>query len=113
MISEKAETKITEAVNTECNYCLNKHGKFHNHHEAWAVLREEVQEVIECFAPFDRVTDSQMDLLWDGIRHEELDEAEERIGKINDIALELVKEGIQVLAMCKKWMMLIETERKA
>lgn len=112
MISDKAEMKIIEAVNAELNSCINKRGEFHNHHEAWAVLREEVQEVVECFAPFDKVTDSQLDLLWDSIRHDEMTEVEERIKQISEIALELAKETIQVLAMCKKWKILIAKERE-
>ena len=42
MIGEKTELLIEDAVKEEKRFCIEKHGEFHNHHEAWAVMREEL-----------------------------------------------------------------------
>lgn len=113
MIGEDTEKAIDAAVNAEKKHCIEVHGEFHNHHEAWAVLREEVQEVIECFPPFDSKTDRAIDFLWDLVRYDAAgEEAEEQIDQIYEFAEELAKECIQVMAVCRKWLRLIEKERE-
>lgn len=111
MISCDAEECIAMAVEGECQTAIEKYGSFHSHHEAWAVLREEVQEVIECIPPFDSKTDRAIDFLWDLVRYDAAGkEAEEQIDQIYEVAEELAKECIQVMAVCRKWMRLIDKE---
>lgn len=114
MIGEKTELLIEDAVKEEKRFCIEKHGEFHNHHEAWAVMREELEEVEECFDPFNRIIASAMEGLWNLVRSDDVGvEAQEMIDKISERAMELTKECIQVLAMCDKWNDLIAKENEA
>jgi len=113
MIGGNTEVAIIHAVNEELQHCIDKHGEFHNHHEAWAVLYEETQEVVECLVPFNKISAANMDELWKLIRTDSMydDGAVELVEQIYNIAMELAKETIQVLAMCEKWRTLIDKER--
>lgn len=108
MISYDTLTCVNEAIEEEKKAAISQHGMFHNHHEAWAVLREEIQEVIETFAAFDSVTASEMENLWVMTRSDDVEKIS--ISNIYDSAMETTQECIQVLAMCVKWIELLEHE---
>lgn len=110
MIGENTEKAIDAAVNAEKKHCIEVHGEFHSHHEAWAVLREEVEEVEDCYMPFATTTSGAMRQLWDLIKMDAVHEsdAKELIEEIYGAAEEFVSECIQVMAMCRKWQWLIE-----
>ena len=109
MTGERTDIMLEQAVMEELNNCIKRYGEFHNHHESFSVLREEVEEVVECFLPFNKATTNAMDALWDGIRSDEVDC--DYIESIRKYAEELAKETIQVMAMCDKWMDKLENER--
>lgn len=108
MISYDTQTYIGEAIGQEKKAAIEKHGAFHNHHEAWAVLREEIQETLETFAAFDNVTVSEMENLWVMTRSDHIEK--ESILNIYNSSMETAQECIQVLAMCMKWLDLLECE---
>lgn len=114
MIDEKTLSHIRFAVRDEMQAAIDKHGEFHSHHEGWAILCEEIQEVMELFKPFCRVADSHTEGLWNYIRNDEMfeDGAERSVKEIRHIAEELAMECIQVIAVCDKWMRLINKERE-
>lgn len=114
MIGEDTENYLNEAVESEYDCCVTKHGGFKNHHEAYAVTLEEVQEaeeVAELFA--ERVVRSAMSILWFSVRQDvDMFSMRAEIERIYDTAEELAKECIQVMAVCQKWMRLINKERE-
>ena len=112
MISNGANYFIKTAVSEEYAAAIDKHGEFHSHHEGWAILREEVQEVKECMVPFCDKTGSNLDSLWGMVREDAVceNEAKMMVEQIYDAAEEIVKECIQVMAVCNKWMRLIYRE---
>ena len=114
MIGVKTGDYLYSAVEAEKINALENHGDFHSHHEGWAILREEVQEVMECSMPFSGVTGSNLDRLWGLIRDDAMfeDEAKMLVEQIYEATEEMTKECIQVMAVCKKWMRLIEVERE-
>ena len=114
MIDEKTLSHLRFAVRGEMEAAIEKHGEFHIHHEAWAILREEVQEVVECSMPFSGVTGSNLDSLWGLVRDDAMfeDEAKMMVEQIYDAAEEIAKECIQVMAVCDKWMRLFYKERE-
>ena len=113
MVSDKTKDRIIYAVNAEMRSAIDKHGDFHNHHEAFAVLQEECEEVVEAADIFDHTSSAMMFNLWNMVKGDCVPEtASEYLPLIQEKALELVQEGIQVLAVCKKWQRLIEEERK-
>ena len=119
MIGVKTVMLIGEAVKAEYECCVEEYGAFKNWHEAWAVLKEEIEEVQECFKPFEFTAESNMDMLWDDIRADDV-RAEiiddqmsvSQISNIEDITFEIMEECAQVLAMCRKSKDLLVREQK-
>lgn len=100
MISGRAIDYITQAVEAEEDAAIGAHGLFHSDHEAWAVLKEEVEELVELFDE-DKIY-SRLDLIWDKIRRDETISE----GDLYDIykwAQRCAEEAVQVFAMCLKW----------
>lgn len=109
MIGEFTREYLQEAVQAEQEHDDKLHGKFHNHHEAWGVLKEEVEELKEVTASFHREVDSEIEKLWKLIRKDRVEDfAEEDISWIRGNALSIAKEAIQVVGMCDKWEDLIQ-----
>ena len=100
MISGRAIDYITQAVEAEEDAAISEHGLFHSDHEAWAVLKEEVEELLELFDEDKLYVD--IDKLWDKVRKDETISE----GDLSDIykwAKSCAEEAVQVMAMCQKW----------
>lgn len=100
MISERAIDYITQAVEAEEDAAIKAHGLFHSDHEAWAVLKEEADELLELFDENARYI--YLGNLWGKIRRDETISE----GDLSDIykwAKSCAKEAVQVMAMCLKW----------
>lgn len=100
MISGRAKYYIMQAAEEEQDAAIRAHGLFHSDHEAWAVLKEEVQELLELFDE-DKIY-SRLDLIWDKIRRDETI----GMGDMTEIynwAKSCAEEAVQVMAMCIKW----------
>lgn len=100
MISGRAIDYITQAVEAEEDAAIRAHGLFHSDHEAWAVLKEEVEELLELFDE-DKIY-SRLDLIWDKIRRDETI----GMGDMTEIynwAKSCAEEAVQVMAMIQKW----------
>ena len=113
MTGENTDKYLELAVESEYDNGITKHGNFKNHHEAYSVTLEEVQEVTEAASAFPVIANREMHELWNMIRKDETDGFQECIEKISDIAEELAKESIQVMAMCRKWNDLLAKENEA
>lgn len=101
MIDISTKDHIEAAVYSERDSAIVFHGHFHNNHEAWAVLREEIEELEEAYKQFKSVTASEMENLWVMTRSDHVER--ENLLNIYDSAIEVASECIQVLAMCDKW----------
>ena len=114
MIDKKTEETIRCAVTAEMEAAIMIHGEFHSNHEAYAVTLEEVQEIEEVSVLFsERVVHSAMPVLWFSVRQDiDMFSMRAEIDRIYDTAEEIAKECIQVMAVCKTWMRLIEKERE-
>lgn len=100
MISGRAIDYITQAVEAEEDAAIRAHGLFHSDHEAWAVLKEEIEELLELFDENKIYVD--LDKLWDKVRRDETI----GMGDMTEIynwAMSYAKEAVQVMAMCLKW----------
>lgn len=101
MISGRAIDYITQAVEAEEDAAIKAHGLFHSDHEAWAVLKEEVEELCECLDEQEAMH-HRLDLLWDMIRiNNEIDEGD--LNLLYNFAKSCAEEAVQVMAMCIKW----------
>lgn len=100
MISETAKYYLTQAAEEEKNAAIRVHGLFHSDHEAWAVLKEEIEELLELFDEDKIYVD--LDKLWDKVRRDK----EIGMGDMTEIynwAKSCAKEAVQVMAMIQKW----------
>ena len=115
MIDNKAAHAVAFAVETERKAAIEKHGHFHSHNEAWAVLLEEVAEVTDGARAFQEGAEFQMLQLWERVRDDMqlARSAKARLQEVKRLALDLANECVQVAAMCDKWGLLLESEAAA
>ncbi len=100
MISGRAIDYIMQAVEAEEDAAIRAHGLFHSDHEAWAVLKEEVEELLELFDEDKLYVD--IDKLWDKVRKDQKINNDD-VKEIYYWAKSCAKEAVQVMAMCIKW----------
>ena len=112
MTGENTDKYLELAVESEYDHCVTKHGNFKNHHEAYGVMKEEMEETWDAAAFFGHSAMNHFSDLWEMIKRDDMTEAEEHLKIIYSAAEELVKEGIQVMAMCRKWNYLLSKENE-
>lgn len=100
MICERAIDHIMQAVEEEKKAAIGARGLFHSDHEAWAVLKEEVEELLELFDEDKNYVD--IDKLWDKVRKDQKIGNDDVEG-IGYWAKSCAEEAVQVMAMCLKW----------
>ena len=123
MIDGNAMNHIRFAVRAEMAAAIDNHGEFHSHHEAFAVLQEECEEVVEAVQKFVKtytqygktVETAGMPNLWQFVRKDNTRKIHKELSMkilfaIKERALDVVQEGVQVAAMCDKWILLLNKE---
>lgn len=115
MIDNKTRLDLLCAIEHERDAAIEKHGHFHSHHEAYAVLLEEVEEVTGGAQVFTEGAEFQMQQLWQQVRADMqlAGNPKARLQEIKRLALDLSCECVQVAAMCDKWGLLLESEAAA
>ncbi len=100
MICGNSKEQIKLAAENEKNAAIAQHGKFHSPHEAWAVLKEEVEEM--CQEVNRGAFQSLLYALWVDVKHDKAaDQA--KLDEIYNAAFASACECVQVMAMCLKW----------
>lgn len=100
MICESSKSNIQIAAVNEKIAAIAQHGKFHSPHEAWAVLKEEVEEM--CQEVNRGAFQSLLYALWVDVKHDKkTDQA--KLDEIYENAFKCACECVQVMAMCLKW----------
>ena len=79
MVGEHTLQYLQDAVQAEQEHGDSLHGKFHNHHEALGVLKEEVEELQEAAASFQSGVDSEIQALWKLIRKDRVEDLHRKI----------------------------------
>lgn len=88
--------RIEELVVQELDRANKKYPLFHSPHEAYAVLSEEVEEMVDDV----NVIIDHMNATWDCVKDDK--EIEYWTDRIYKQAIYAIQEGIQVAAMCEK-----------
>ena len=99
---------IEHCVDVELEAARKEHEEFHSLHEAYAVTLEEVEEVQT------ELSSAQycLDALWDDIKTDNTEEAIKFFKKLEDYAINLAAEAVQVAAMARKARRLGKSENK-
>lgn len=100
MINKKSVESIREAVEFEINAAIENHGAFHSQHEAWAVLKEECEEMV---STVNRgIVQNMLYTLWLDVK---IDKSADdmKLQEIYDVAKSCAYEAVQVMAMVEKW----------
>ena len=92
------ENEIYAAIEKELRAATERFGLHHSWHEKYAVTLEEVQE---CVDEAGRMR-SFLESVFDQIKENKPDKAEQLIRFVEDHAIRCAIEAIQVAAMCKK-----------
>lgn len=85
---------VEETINAKKNYGT----LYHSNHEGYAVVKEEVEEVIDC----TNAMNNFMSNLWENIKQD--NDIMPDISKVYDAALYAALECLQVCACCNKLM---------
>ena len=93
-----AEVHIEALVEDETERIIEEHGLFHTDHEAWAVIKEEIDEAYEDI----RELELNHSFWWKRIREDDIDNLDV-VDNIEKYAIEAIKEMVQVIACCRKY----------
>lgn len=93
------EKLIPALVDVELREANQNHSPFHSMHEGYAVLREEIEEAYEVQEDVKRF----LVHAWDYIRKDNLEGARYQARHLEEKAIHLAAEAIQVAAMAKKF----------
>lgn len=89
---------VEKLVHKELQEAIEIHGLHNSHHEAYAIIKEELEEaeeeLVKCQACLAN--------MWDGVRGNLRVDADEMKEWIGEFATNLAIEAIQVAAMAKK-----------
>lgn len=89
--------EITKAIEAELTSANEKYPPFASLHEAYAVIKEELEEVEDEF----KTAGNQLDLAWSSIKNDD-DNALSNFALLGMTAIRLAMEACQVAAMCNK-----------
>lgn len=92
------ELHIEALIEDELDRILAKHGLFSSDHEAWAVIKEEIEEAYEDI----RELETNHAFWWKRIREDDIDNLDV-MDNIEKYSIEAIKELVQVIACCRKW----------
>ena len=92
------ELHIEALIEDELDRIVAKHGLFASDHEAWAVIKEEIDEAYEDI----RELETNHAFWWKRIREDDIDNLDV-MDNIEKYSIEAIKELVQVIACCRKW----------
>lgn len=98
MIDKKANESVEQAVCYELQNIVKKYGPvYHSEHEAYAILKEEVEETEEGL----KFLIMYLESIWNQIRKNQ--KVSEEIKQAKMIALNIAKEAVQCAAVCERF----------
>lgn len=92
------ETKLNELTNMELERANKLHPPFVDRHQAYAVIKEEIEEAVEEI----KDVENYLKMYWNAIREDDYEEADKKVKELRNYAKQAISELIQVTAMCKK-----------
>ena len=90
---------IETMIISELHKAEKKFKPFNSGHEGWAIIKEEIEEMQEILYGIDYY----MDAIWNYVRENSTTQQLFHAQKMYDVTLDIIKEAIQVAAMCKRF----------
>ena len=104
MIAKKATEEIEKAISYELREIIANWGQtYHSTHEAFAILKEEVEEADEALD----LLQNKLESIWQNIKLNWVTDTE--VYQAKAAALALAEEAVQCAAVCEKF---LETLKK-
>lgn len=101
MIAEKASESINKAVAYELQNIVKDHGAFYaSEHEAYAVLKEEIEEAADDLEQINK----DLAYLWALIKNNHIKNGNGTITEAKNYAVMLAHEAVQVAAVCERFL---------
>lgn len=105
MFDENAKKSVKQAVCYELQNIVKKYGPVYNStHEAYAVLREEADEVNEATERLE----AQLSEIWTNVKMNWKDD--KRLYGAKETALQIALEAVQVAAVCERFIETLKGE---
>lgn len=104
---QKIIDAINKAVADELERANEKFPLFHSLHEGYAVIQEEIDEVIDS----NSLAMANKEKLWGAIKADDIFEALTRVNNMWSMLAYATAEMVQVLAMCDKFVMSAKERR--
>lgn len=98
------KAQLPALVEEELRCAKENHEDFHSLHEGYAVMLEEIEECQDELRAIQQHTSD----LWCSVKDDSVDNAAVEITKIELAAVNLAAEAIQVAAMARKAMLLVD-----
>lgn len=102
------KTTINQLVIEEYQKANEKFPMFSSSHEAWAVLKEEVEELADEF----NIVQSNMIALWPYIKRNDISSQKDLLSVSKQHAIKACEELIQVMAMIHKYEMYLDSQTR-
>ena len=83
------------------------YGEFNSNHEAYAVLKEEIEEFLDCVELYR--LKKNLKEIWELVKYDDIETLKEEISLIHVRLEHTSMEALQCLAMLKKWQEHLET----
>lgn len=99
MEHENLMINVENLIEKELEYARSKFSNLNSSHEGYAVVLEEFDELKEEIASFEQNIQS----LWKAVKSNESDVQFENINMMEDIIRNVIKESIQIGAMCRRF----------
>lgn len=93
-----AKNHVADLVSMELRHAKENHDDFHSLHEGYAVMLEEVDECRDEF----QIIQSHISDLWQTVKDDNAAGAKMEMEEIEEAAIRLASEAIQVAAMARK-----------
>lgn len=90
---------INKLVDSELENARNRFNNINSSHEGYAVILEEFEEVQEEIINFEQTLQS----LWKAVKNNSVEDQSKHIKSMEHISTQMIKESIQIAAMCKRY----------
>ena len=98
-MSNAVERDVSKLVEKELTVANIKFPPFHSAHEGYAVILEEVDELLESV----HYTTDRLNCLWMAVKSNDMPATDREIDWLEKTAINAACEAIQVAAMCRKF----------